>query len=186
MNIVEGALDGAEVSRLGKFDVVTMFHVLEHFYEPIAALTRIQQQLLVTDGLVVIEVPNILKPFRSLDRYFLRYVHLFQYSLQTLRLLLAKCGFVILTVDEGSDDWRNPQSLFVVAQLRRDAQACGPTGDPYGILADLKGYRHRWWVSGAIRWHVWRRAVGLRSFGIQLGRQIVNLRQLKHSSYTSG
>jgi 2-polyprenyl-3-methyl-5-hydroxy-6-metoxy-1,4-benzoquinol methylase len=173
LNIVEGALDDPKVSRLGKFDVVTMFHVLEHFYEPVAALTRIQQ-LLVTNGLLAIEVPNILKPFRSLDRYFLRYVHLFQYSLQTLRLLLAKCGFVILTVDEGSDDWRNPQSLFVVAQLRSDAQACVPTGNPYGILAYLKAYRHRWWVSGAIRWHVWRRAVGLRSLGIQLGREIVS------------
>ncbi|MCC7208155.1 MAG: class I SAM-dependent methyltransferase [Anaerolineae bacterium] len=75
--------------RLGRFDVIAMFHVFEHFYDPQIALARIRS-LLSARGLLIIEVPNILKPYRSLDHYFLRYVHPTNFSRQTLCGMLAK------------------------------------------------------------------------------------------------
>jgi 2-polyprenyl-3-methyl-5-hydroxy-6-metoxy-1,4-benzoquinol methylase len=40
-----------------KFDLVTLFHVVEHFYEPVFELNNIKS-LLEPDGLILIETPN--------------------------------------------------------------------------------------------------------------------------------
>jgi SAM-dependent methyltransferase len=49
----------AELSSSGRrFDVVTMWHVLEHFVDPFAELERVHA-LLEDDGLCVVEVPNL-------------------------------------------------------------------------------------------------------------------------------
>ena len=42
----------------GYFDVITLFHVLEHFVEPNKELERISK-LLSDDGILIIEVPNL-------------------------------------------------------------------------------------------------------------------------------
>jgi len=47
--------DDLELRR--KFDVITMFHVLEHVYEPHKLLKRLKA-MLTSDGLLVIAVPN--------------------------------------------------------------------------------------------------------------------------------
>ena len=57
--------------------------------------------LLADGGILAVEVPNILKPFRSLDRYFLRYVHPSSFSPLTLETMLQKHGFQQRFVDEG-------------------------------------------------------------------------------------
>lgn len=41
-----------------QFDVITLWHVLEHFVDPFAALRQIRQ-LLRPDGLCIVEVPNV-------------------------------------------------------------------------------------------------------------------------------
>lgn len=72
--------------------------------------------LLVTDGILVCDVPNIWKPFRSLDRYFLRYVYLSYFSPLTLRRLLVNHRFAIQFLDEGGNSIHAPQSIFVIAK----------------------------------------------------------------------
>jgi SAM-dependent methyltransferase len=171
LNVIEGKLGDPTISRLGKFDIVAMFHVLEHFFEPVAALKNIRD-LLAPDGLLVIEVPNILRPFRSLDRFFLRYVHLFQYSPATLCLLLGNCQFSVLKIDEGIDDWRSPQSLFVIASLSGFGTPSHSVDDPQTVIAGLRAYRRRWALYGALRWHAWRRAVAARSIAIRLRQRM--------------
>ncbi|MDZ7371003.1 MAG: class I SAM-dependent methyltransferase [candidate division KSB1 bacterium] len=42
----------------GSFDVITLWHVLEHFHEPIRALQTLRQ-LLPRSGILIIEVPNL-------------------------------------------------------------------------------------------------------------------------------
>jgi SAM-dependent methyltransferase len=177
LEVVEGSLDTCDLVTLDKFDIIVMLHVFEHFYEPNTALQKVRH-LLRGGGLIVIEVPNILKPFRSLDRYFLRYVHPFQYSPETLRWILEKHGFEVVTSDEGEKDWRTPQSIFLIAKLRDHPKSTSIlTGNVERILAALLAYRRRWALYGAVRWHLWRRAVSIRSITFRIARRVLSKRR---------
>ena len=53
----EGIPCAASLDDVKKYDVITMFHVLEHLDEPMKYLTQIEQHLNV-NGKLLIEVPN--------------------------------------------------------------------------------------------------------------------------------
>ena len=101
------------------FDVVSMFHVLEHIYDPTIALADIHK-LLNKDGILIIEVPNVFKPFRDADFYFLRFVHLFNFSPFSLSNLLKKNGFEILYLNDGGNEWNKPENILVFARKIED------------------------------------------------------------------
>lgn len=80
----------------GSFDCITMWHMLEHAYEPAAMLSR-ARTLLNDDGLLVVEIPN-------LDNWYWRYLkgdwvghltpsHLHGFSPSNLEKLLRDNGF---------------------------------------------------------------------------------------------
>lgn len=80
-----------------KYDVITMWHVLEHFIDPYDALNKIRQ-LLNDDGACFIEVPNL----RSLKFLLAKQkwqggnhpkYHRTFFSNRTLRAALLKAGF---------------------------------------------------------------------------------------------
>lgn len=108
-------LEKLTVNDIGNFDVIAMFHVLEHFYDPNRALEQCRK-LLNEAGLLVIIVPNVLMPYRSLDRYFLRYVHLSNFSPETLIAMLYKHGFVAEFFGTQGNDWHQPRNLFLIAR----------------------------------------------------------------------
>jgi SAM-dependent methyltransferase len=80
------------------FDLVTLWHVLEHLYDPARVLAHIRR-LLKPGGLLMLEVPN----FSSVcSRLFQSYWaplesprHLFQFTPKTLKALLQKNGFQV-------------------------------------------------------------------------------------------
>ncbi len=82
----------------GKFDVITMWHSLEHISEPAQVLAGIRK-LLKSDGLLFISIPNV----ESLQARFFGPKwfhldptrHLVHYDRLSLRNVLAKSGFVI-------------------------------------------------------------------------------------------
>jgi len=90
------ALDGDR-----QFDVITMFHVLEHVADPARTLRNLKDRL-TDDGLLVIEVPNIEswgfrwfgKGWRGLDLPR----HVTHFSPQTLTGLLRRTGFEPVSV----------------------------------------------------------------------------------------
>jgi len=81
------------------FDVVTLWHVLEHIYDPIDALKKIYR-LLKPDGILIFTTPNL----DSLDArlfgpFWIGYDlprHFYVFSLRTIRALADKSGFRIL------------------------------------------------------------------------------------------
>jgi 2-polyprenyl-3-methyl-5-hydroxy-6-metoxy-1,4-benzoquinol methylase len=88
------------------FDVITMWHTLEHMPDPVANL-RTAHHLLKDDGLLVVAVPNVNntvmkilyplvrgKPLRlfSLEN---KELHLSHFSSKTLAVILRKTGFEI-------------------------------------------------------------------------------------------
>jgi len=78
------------------FDVVTMWHVLEHAFDPAAALQQIRR-VLKPGGIVMLEVPNYASPLASLFKSYWFPLdiprHLYQFTPSTLKTMLAKAGF---------------------------------------------------------------------------------------------
>jgi hypothetical protein len=76
---------------------ILMSHALEHFHNPLAALRR-ARTLLRSDGLLWIEVPNMLRPNPRKDlRNWLATEHMSYFSIDTLTAFLARAGFSVLT-----------------------------------------------------------------------------------------
>jgi 2-polyprenyl-3-methyl-5-hydroxy-6-metoxy-1,4-benzoquinol methylase len=74
------------------FDVVTIFHVLEHKENPFETLS-IMHGLLNPDGLCVVEVPNI-SSYALTPKNLFHLDHLFNFNNVTLTRLGEKAGFV--------------------------------------------------------------------------------------------
>ena len=117
-NIHCGDLTTAGFSE-STFDVVTMWHVLEHVRDPMAYLIEIQR-ILKPGGWLILAVPNVkafflqlayglvkgkkMKAFSKNDRE----IHLYHFSTDTLRAYLIKAGFsrMDLVPDTGIVDHR--------------------------------------------------------------------------------
>ena len=80
-----------------KFDVITMFHVLEHLENPIEVLEQLKQKL-NKNGKFIIEVPNnddaLLTLYHSEAFKDFTYwsCHLFYFNEKCLKYLIKKCG----------------------------------------------------------------------------------------------
>jgi 2-polyprenyl-3-methyl-5-hydroxy-6-metoxy-1,4-benzoquinol methylase len=137
------------------YDIIYMNHVLEHFYDPDVALIHCKS-ILRENGKLAVAVPNILKPFRSLDRYFLRYVHPSSFSPQTLRAMLEKHGFDVIMMDEGGSDWSQPQDLFMISRRLKSVHDSSfqPTQTAEEVMGFLRSYRINWIIWGAALWHI--------------------------------
>ena len=171
---VYGSLDQFNKDELGQFDVVVMFHVLEHFYNPNEALTQ-AWNFLKDSGLLILEVPNILKPFRSLDHYFLRYVHLSCFSPHTLDNFLKKHNFDPIFYNEGDTGWRAPNSVFVIAQKKKKNINNEIVPENWtDIILQLKNYRRTWRYWGKYRWAFYFEYVQIRRLYFRLGRFVKN------------
>lgn len=81
------------------FNVVAMYHFLEHTRDPIAALA-IARRLLVDDGVLVVEVPAWDGWLRALfGRSWLPLLppqHLFHFTPATLRAVVERAGFAVV------------------------------------------------------------------------------------------
>lgn len=94
------------ISSLTKdFDVITMFHVLEHLKDPVGELLLLKEKL-KPGGRLVIEVPNssdaLLHIYES--RPFQEFTywsqHLFVFNLQTLAKVLDKASLNIISIEQ--------------------------------------------------------------------------------------
>jgi len=94
-----GLLDDAIAAkqwRLGSFDLITMWDVVEHIPEPQPVLRRIRS-LLAPNGKFLLETQNVTSRWaRLLGRRWHHYKHaehLYHFNPTTIRRLLADCGF---------------------------------------------------------------------------------------------
>ena len=92
------------------FDVVTIWHTLEHLLNPSETLEEIHR-ILKKDGLLIVAVPN-LNNFITRILYFLarwktlklfsidaKELHLYHFSSHTLTSILEKTGFQVMKID---------------------------------------------------------------------------------------
>jgi SAM-dependent methyltransferase len=100
------------------FDVVTLYHVLEHTPDPLE-ICREVHRILKEDGFLVIQVPNRdslqYRIFKKRWAAFDVPRDLYYFGAQTLRALVERSGFVIQRTDPFMNWWHPPTlvlSLF--------------------------------------------------------------------------
>jgi len=88
------------------FEAITAFYVLEHLFDPLAALVKIRKAL-KPGGMMVLRVPHTTPVVKILGRLCVRNnlydmpFHLYDFSPVTIRLLLEKTGFENIRVTPG-------------------------------------------------------------------------------------
>lgn len=82
-----------------KFDVVSMFHVLEHVENPVEVLRHLREHVVSDSGSIIVQVPN----YGSFERrvFGRRWFgldaprHLIQFNARNIQIALQACGFEI-------------------------------------------------------------------------------------------
>jgi len=89
-----------EYFKEGDFDTLTMFDVLEHTNQPVDFLLK-ANKILKRNGLLLITTPNIESLFHKIFKrnfWFIEIMHLFYFSPKTIKILLERAGFEVLTI----------------------------------------------------------------------------------------
>jgi len=109
-----GTVDASSIAP-ASWDVVTMFHALEHVGNPLATLRRLSESL-TPGGVLIVEVPNVEAVCQAPPHRF-HYAHLFSFSPGTLQALAARAGFGPLDVSLSGDGGN------ILGVFREDASA---------------------------------------------------------------
>lgn len=128
----------ADISRLPESgtDLVTLFHVLEHLPNPRESIKQIFNAL-KPNGLLLIEVPNILQKDASPSNIFFK-AHIFYFSIGTLQKLTEPYFELV-----ASDDSGNLRALF---KRREDEIPATPT-DCARVGREIDEFRRNGWFT---------------------------------------
>lgn len=91
---VYAALDELQAHEKGRFDLVSMSHVLEHLPDPVGYLVHLRGSFLTPDGWLLLEVPNLY----AHDSFEI--AHLVSYSSHTLKQTLEKAGYGLVKLEK--------------------------------------------------------------------------------------
>jgi len=89
-----------DLDEVGKFDVITMFHVIEHLPDPISTLKEMAKHL-NKKGMIVVETPNAndalitLYHCKDFEEFTYWSEHPFLYSHVTLKKVAEEAGYVV-------------------------------------------------------------------------------------------
>ncbi len=136
LHVVQGTLETADLPQ-ATFDVVTMWDVIEHVTDPLRTLQQ-AYRLLKPGGLVVVHTIDIESPFARLmgARWpWLMEMHIYYFSRRTLRAMLEKCGFQVLS------DRPQGRYLRLGYLMNRVAALIPPVGRPAEWLVTKLGLR---------------------------------------------
>ena len=109
------------------FDLITMFHVLEHLSEPVKSL-RLLGMRLSASGCLYIEVPNALR--MSAPNYMFFKAHTLYFTHNSLTRLLAKAGFTIVEKNEFHSG-----NIRVIAQYTGSEVAVESVAESHPLVA---------------------------------------------------
>jgi len=113
------------------FGMVASFHVLEHFYDPLAALQRMWREL-KAGGVLYVVVPTLAES--QLAQVF-KAIHPTTFVAETLALMLNRAGFEVLSLCE--------QGYDLVAVARKGQKSEGTAADAGKIFSRATAYLKR-------------------------------------------
>lgn len=118
----------------GSFDLVTMWHVLEHTDDPVAVLRKIRGWL-KDDGMLVVEVPNV-EAVCQMPKSTFHAAHLFNFNHVTLAGVAARAGLRVvdrLTAEDGGNITQFLQPVAEEADVGRWI-----SGENYARIAAIR------------------------------------------------
>ncbi len=138
LNLFSGMYQEADVER-GSYDVVTLFHVLEHLKDPVDDI-REMAAFLKEGGVFAIEVPDILYPKMRFDHKW-HDGHLYGFDLQTLESVALKAGLTSIRCE------REGGNLFGLFRKEGNASAAQPdlSANAERALQALSDGKARYW-----------------------------------------
>ncbi len=103
INAYHSSIENFDCVGSKKFDVVLLLNVLEHLRKPAETLLNIKNQLLTTNGLLVIDVPNDFNLFQNIanqeynlnEWWVVAPNHVNYFSPDSLKNLLELCGYKV-------------------------------------------------------------------------------------------
>ena len=103
LNVKLAGMEKMDVFEGKKFDIVTLFNVLEHLADPVNILKEINEKVLNKKGLLIIDVPNEFNPFQecaneiyNLSEWWVAPPgHLNYFNCDSLKALLKGTGYEI-------------------------------------------------------------------------------------------
>jgi SAM-dependent methyltransferase len=90
---VHDSVDELKQKETGRFDIISMAHVLEHLPDPVGILADLRETLLTPGGWLLLEVPNLY----AHDSFEI--AHLLSFSRHTLIESVKQAGFEIVRVE---------------------------------------------------------------------------------------
>jgi hypothetical protein len=143
--IQQSSLDQLE----GKADqqLVLLVHVLEHLNDPSSSLRKLRE-LMATDGLCYIEVPNFSAPHAAPGKQF-HFAHIYNFTPSTLTMLAQANGMVVRQLFSSASD-KNLQILLARGPLpaERETLEVDRTSFSLSLRALTRynslGYHLRW------------------------------------------
>jgi 2-polyprenyl-3-methyl-5-hydroxy-6-metoxy-1,4-benzoquinol methylase len=140
VDVTDGRLEDAQLEP-GSLDVITLWHVLEHVPDPVAALA-ICAHALRPGGLLVLEVPNLDSAMYSIMGTAWTHLdpqaHVSQFTPATLSDALTRSGLrVVATETVGIDVYLRPRERLALGQLAYRAKLLR-----HGVLRSTDPRRH--------------------------------------------
>jgi len=149
LDVRRGPLEAADLDP-GTFDVVTLWHVLEHLPSPRQTLAACHR-LLKPGGQLMLEVPNLAGPGARLFRERWFHIdaprHLYAFNPTTLRRILAEAAFAGVRVWPVANVHGLAGSLQFIWDERRGRTKAGTDLRRNPVIAG-----GAWLASGALAW----------------------------------
>lgn len=140
--------DLGDVPIFHQFDVISLFHVLEHVPDPVAFLQAIWDRL-EDNGIFIFEYPDIL---RATDRdmimwqYFQR-SHLFDFSYHSIAPLLESIGFTLESLVTFGNGFPNDKNVLLVLRKGEPKEPDWQSGVSESLLERIRGKLQRFYIS---------------------------------------
>ena len=112
---VYASLEELQKAQTGRFDLISLAHVLEHLPDPVGYLTRLRDALLDPQGWVLIEVPNLY----AHDSF--EVAHLVSFSAHTLSQTLEMAGFEVVKLEQHGRPRSAVLPLYITLLARPNA-----------------------------------------------------------------